>query len=33
MEEKKTKTVEMNPQNEKKYSYEELNNIAGQLSQ
>lgn len=33
MEEKKTKTVEMKPQNEKKYSYEELNNIAGQLSQ
>lgn len=33
MEEKKAKTVEMKPQNEKKYSYEELNNIAGQLSQ
>lgn len=33
MEENKTKTVEMKPQNEKKYSYEELNNIAGQLSQ
>lgn len=29
MEEKKTKTVEMKPQSEKKYSYEELNNIAG----
>lgn len=33
MEESKTKTVEMKPQNEKKYSYEELNNIASQLSQ
>lgn len=33
MEENKTKTVEMKPQSEKKYSYEELNNIAGQLSQ
>ena len=33
MEEKKAKTVEMKPQDEKKYSYEELNNIASQLSQ
>lgn len=33
MEENKTKTVEIKPQSEKKYSYEELNNIAGQLSQ
>lgn len=33
MEEKKTKTVEMNTQKDNKYSYEELNNIASQLSQ
>lgn len=33
MEEKKTKTVEMKPQNEKKFTYDELNDIASQLSQ
>lgn len=33
MEEKKAKTVEMNTQKDNKYSYDELNNIASQLSQ